>query len=44
VIVIFNMSKQGGSIGKTLFWFFFAVLIGSTVHILSKDDNKEVIK
>jgi len=35
VIVIFNMSKQGGSIGKTLFWFFFAVLIGSTVHILS---------
>lgn len=35
VIVIFNMSKQGGSIGKTLFWFFFAVLIGSTVHVLS---------
>ncbi len=35
VFVIFNMSKQGGSIGKTLFWFFFAVLIGSTVHILS---------
>ncbi|MFS4455776.1 O-antigen ligase family protein [Maribacter sp. 2304DJ31-5] len=35
VIVIFNMSKQGGSIGKILFWFFFAVLIGSTVHILS---------
>ncbi|GMN12032.1 hypothetical protein MTsPCn9_09350 [Croceitalea sp. MTPC9] len=35
VIVIFNMSKQGGSIRKILFWFFFAVLIGSTVHIVS---------
>ncbi|WP_165776656.1 O-antigen ligase family protein [Maribacter sp. 4G9] len=38
VIVVFNMSKQGGSIGKTTFWFFFAVLIGSTIHIL--DENK----
>lgn len=36
VIVIFNMSKQGGSIGKILFWFFFAVLIGSSVHVLSR--------
>lgn len=36
VIVVFNMSKQGGSLGKILFWFFFAVLIGSTVHIVSK--------
>ncbi len=36
VIVVFNMSKQGGSFGKILFWFFFAVLIGSTAHIVSK--------
>ncbi|WP_158259156.1 O-antigen ligase family protein [Flagellimonas meridianipacifica] len=34
VIVIFNMSKQGGSIGKILFWLFFAILIGSTAHVL----------
>jgi O-antigen ligase len=36
VIVVFNMSKQGGSIGKILFWFFFAVLIGSSVHVISR--------
>ena len=36
VIVMFNMSKQGGSIGKILFWFFFAVLIGSSAQILRK--------
>ena len=42
VIVIFNMSKQGGSIGKTLFWFFFAVLIGSTVHLLSNSKQEKL--
>ncbi|MGW9686010.1 O-antigen ligase family protein [Flagellimonas sp. 2504JD1-5] len=42
VIVIFNMSKQGGSIGKILFWFFFAVLIGSTVHIISKVKQEKI--
>jgi len=41
VIVVFNMSKQGGSIGKILFWFFFAVLIGSTVHIMSRNELKK---
>ncbi|WP_435625424.1 O-antigen ligase family protein [Flagellimonas sp.] len=42
VIVIFNMSKQGGSIEKTLFWFFFAVLIGSTVHIMSRNKLEKI--
>ncbi|WP_350288798.1 O-antigen ligase family protein [uncultured Croceitalea sp.] len=42
VIVVFNMSKQGGSIGKILFWFFFAVLIGSTVHIISGNQLKKI--
>ena len=36
VIVVFNMSKQGGSIRKILFWFFFAVLIGSATQIVSR--------
>jgi hypothetical protein len=40
VIVVFNMSKQGGSFGKILFWFFFAVLMGSTVHVVSKVKQK----
>lgn len=44
VIVIFNMSKQGGSIEKTLFWLIFAVLLGSTVHIMNRDEQKEIIK
>ncbi|WP_350291627.1 O-antigen ligase family protein [uncultured Croceitalea sp.] len=42
VIVVFNMAKQGGSIGKILFWFFFAVLIGSTAHMISKDQHKKI--
>lgn len=42
VIVIFNMSKQGGSIRKILFWFFFAVLIGSTVHLVSSIKQKKL--
>ncbi|MFD2587065.1 O-antigen ligase family protein [Croceitalea marina] len=42
IIVIFNMSKQGGSIGKILFWFFFAVLIGSTVNMLSINELKKI--
>lgn len=42
VIIVFNMSKQGGSIGKILFWFFFAVLIGSTVHIISRNESKKI--
>ena len=42
VIVVFNMSKQGGSIGKTLFWFFFAVLMGSTAHVLSRVKQKKL--
>ena len=42
VIVIFNMSKQGGSIGKILFWFFFAVLIGSTAQIMSRDEHEKI--
>lgn len=42
VIVIFNMSKQGGSIGKTLFWFFFGVLIGSTAHIMSRNKLEKI--
>lgn len=40
VIVMFNMSKQGGSIGKILFWFFFAILIGSSTQILHKQYTK----
>jgi O-antigen ligase len=44
VIVIFNMSKQGGSIGKILFWFFFAVLIGSTVHIMTRVEHEKIAK
>jgi O-antigen ligase len=36
VITVFNMSKQGGSIRKILFWFFFALLIGSAVHVVSR--------
>ncbi|WP_421802932.1 O-antigen ligase family protein [Flagellimonas sp.] len=44
VIVVFNMSKQGGSIGKTLFWFFFAVLIGSTVHVLSNVKQEKLVQ
>ena len=43
VIVIFNMSKQGGSIGKILFWFFFAVLIGSTAQIMSRKEPEKKI-
>jgi O-antigen ligase len=42
VIVIFNMSKQGGSIRKILFWFFFAVLIGSTAHVISYVKQKKL--
>ena len=42
VIVIFNMSKQGGSIRKILFWFFFAVLIGSATHVLSRVKQKKL--
>lgn len=30
IVILFNMSKAGGGIGKILFWFFFALLIGST--------------
>lgn len=37
VIVMFNMSKQGGSIGKILFWFFFAILLGSSTQFLTKN-------
>lgn len=43
VIVIFNMSKQGGSIHKTLFFFFFGVLIGSTVQLISRNQHKEIV-
>ncbi|WP_422080646.1 O-antigen ligase family protein [Ulvibacterium sp.] len=42
VIVMFNMSKQGGSIVKILFWFFFAILIGSTIQILSQKGQKRI--
>ncbi|MEZ2415474.1 O-antigen ligase family protein [Muriicola sp. E247] len=42
VIVIFNMSKQGGSLGKIIFWFFFAVLIGSTAQIMSSDKQEKL--
>jgi hypothetical protein len=36
------MSKQGGSIGKILFFFFFGVLIGSAAHIVLKDEQKKI--
>lgn len=42
VSVVFNMSKQGGSIGKTFFWFIFALLLGSTVHLIAKKGYKEI--
>lgn len=32
LVVLFNMSKAGGGIGKILFWFFFAILIASTFN------------
>ncbi|MCE2612441.1 O-antigen ligase family protein [Flavobacteriaceae bacterium D16] len=44
VIVIFNMSKQGGSIHKTLFFFFFGVLIGSTAQLISRNQQKKIAK
>lgn len=44
VIVVFNMSKQGGSIGKILFWFFFAVLMGSAAHVISRNEFKKIGK
>jgi len=42
VIVVFNMAKQGGSIGKILFFFFFGVLIGSAAHLVSKNQHKKI--
>lgn len=30
ILLLFNMSKSGGGISKILYWFFFAILIGST--------------
>ena len=42
VIVIFNMSKQGGSLGKIIFWFFFAVLIGSTIQLMYSDEQEKL--
>lgn len=30
IVLLFNMSKTGGGITKILFWFFLAILIGST--------------
>lgn len=41
-IVLLNMSKQGGSFGKILFWFFFAVLIGSAVHLMSRNELEKI--
>ena len=43
-IVVFNMSKQGGSIGKILFWFFFAILIGLTAQIMSRDEQEKPVR
>jgi len=36
VIMIFNMSKSGGAIGKILFWFLFAVLIAASIITANK--------
>lgn len=39
-ILLFNMAKAGGFINKTFLWFFFAVLIGSTVYTKQINDFK----
>ena len=43
-VVIFNMAKSGGAINKIFFWFFFAILIGSTfmpeVQTLTNSNNQ----
>lgn len=41
-VVLFNMAKSGGAINKIFFWFFFALLIGSTFvqnSSVNKDSN-----
>ena len=35
-ILLFNMAKGGGMINTTFLWFFFAVLIGSTINNKNK--------
>lgn len=35
-ILLFNMAKAGGFINTTFLWFFFAVLIGSTINNKNK--------
>ncbi len=40
-VVLFNMGKTGGAIGKIFFWFFFAILIGST---FDKNEVKNSMK
>lgn len=41
LIILINMAKAGGAIGMILFWFFFAVLIGSTFY--SEKNSSESI-
>lgn len=36
MILLFNMLKAGGFINKTFLWFFFAMLIGSTIYVSHK--------
>jgi O-antigen ligase len=36
LVLIFNMAKAGGGVGKILFWFMFAILIGSTLKEISE--------
>ncbi|MCO5723328.1 O-antigen ligase family protein [Robiginitalea marina] len=44
IIILFNMAKAGGGIGKILFWFFFAILIGSTILIKQDSVNSKKVR
>lgn len=39
VIMIFNMAKSGGAIGKILFWFLFAVLIAANITTINEKNK-----
>lgn len=43
-IMLFNMFKAGGGIGKILFWFFFSVLIAANTVCQKECSNKTLIK
>lgn len=43
LIMLFNMSKAGGGIGKILFWFLFAILIAAGNEVV-KVKEKDLIK